>query len=109
MRKKIRKNLTAPKIDAQCPKPTQSTQHYLTTLPKTYPTLTHKGEDLFCLPDAIAYLNTWGLHHLVVLLAYILLRVPVLIKVFAQKIFISKYPHSVDNCRTKPKVPYSIS
>ena len=42
----------------QCRKPTQSTQHYLYTLPKTCPTLIHRGEDPSGLSDAIPYLNT---------------------------------------------------
>ena len=49
-----------PKIVAQCRKPTHSTQHYLNTLPKTYPTLIHRSEDPSRLSDAIPYLNTWG-------------------------------------------------
>ena len=59
-RKIIQKNLTVPKNVAQCRKPTHSTQHYLNTVPKTYPTLIHRGEDPSRLSDAIAYLNIWG-------------------------------------------------
>ena len=42
---KFEKNLTMPKIVAKCRKPTHSTQHYLNTLPKTYPILIHRGEE----------------------------------------------------------------
>ena len=49
-----------PKIVAQCLKSTCNTQHYLNTLPKTYPTLIHRGEDPSRLSGPIAYLNTWG-------------------------------------------------
>ena len=48
------------KIVAQCRKPTYSTQHYLITLPKTYPTLIHRGEDPSRLSGPIAHLKSWG-------------------------------------------------
>ena len=54
-KKVFRKNLTVPKISR---KPTHSTQHYLNTLPKTYPTLIHRGEHPSLLSDDIAYINT---------------------------------------------------
>ena len=38
---------------SQCRKPTHSTQHYLNTLPRTYPILTHRGED----PSRLLYPN----------------------------------------------------
>ena len=49
----FREKLTVLQIVAQCRKTTHSTQHYLNTLPKTYPTLMH-------LSAPITYLNTWG-------------------------------------------------
>ena len=86
--KKIREKITVPKIVAQCRKPTHSTQHYLNTLPKTLHTLIHRGEDPSRLSDAITYLKTLGSSTpLAVLLAYILLRVHILIKVFVHEIF----------------------
>ena len=44
------------------PKPTHSTQHYINTLPKTYPTVTRRVEDPSRLSDAIAYIIHEGLH-----------------------------------------------
>ena len=80
---------------SQCRKPTHSTQHYLNTLPKTYPTLLHRGKDPSRLSDAIPYPNTWGSSPLAVFLAYILLRVYMLKKVIARKIF----SETVSQCR----------
>ena len=46
------------KKTSPCRKPTQKTQHYLNTLPKTYPSLIHRREDPSRFSDAIPYLIT---------------------------------------------------
>ena len=96
-----------PKVVLHGRKPTHSTQHYLNTLPKTYPTFIHRGED----PSRTLYpiLKHEGLQPpLAVLLAYILLRVFILRKVFVQKNFCRNtltVPKTVTQCR-KYRVPY---
>ena len=103
-KKKSPKNFFFAKV-SQCRKPTHSTQHYLNTLPKTHPTLIHRGEDPSRLSNAISYLNIDILIPLAVLLAYLLLRIYILKKVFVQKVF---YRHSltvrktVEQCRKYP-------
>ena len=54
-KRKFRRNLTVPKISR---KRTHSTQHYLNTLPKTYPILIHKGKDPSRLSGTVAYVKT---------------------------------------------------
>ena len=57
---------------SQCRKPTQSTHHYLNTLPKI---ALHRGEDPSRLSGPLVFLKTWGSSNpLAVLLDYLLLQ-----------------------------------